>query len=353
MNATPSMGPAPAAQENPLLAHADPTKWSEGTGLIGDVADTVSSAIDGNWAEGLLNGVGAAAGLGSFLTDPLAGLASAGVGWLMEHVSFLTEPLDWLTGDQTTLEEMSGTWGNISNHLEQVSTDLKDWVKSDSGRWTGRDVSAYAGFGADRADTYGAVGMAAQGISVLINICKTIMNVVRGIVRDLISEAIGKLISICLRWAPAVAAFGAGVAGAIAEAVPLAIKYANKALDWCKKLTKAFGNAMGIFKKLEGALTRAQDNLSKSGKGFVDVLTASKAADRARIDVVKGGDFAFGKMAGEAYGAAKKVVVDGMTGLPKDIGPKIWKDLKKEGAKVLDHEWQDWRQVDAEKENSG
>ncbi|MGI5501095.1 hypothetical protein [Lentzea sp. CA-135723] len=201
-----------------------------------------------------MNAAGGAMGVAGFLADPLAGLIGAGFGWLIEHVPFLREPLDWLTGDQQQLDSMSKTWGNVANHLDQVSTDLEQWVKTDAGRWSGQEFRAYETFGVDKADTYAS---GAQGISVLVNVCKTILNVVRGIVRDLISEAVGKLISICVRWAPAMAAFGAGVAGVIAECTATAVKYANKSLGWCKKLSKAFSNATGLFGKLENVFQGA------------------------------------------------------------------------------------------------
>lgn len=329
------------------MGKADPTEWSEGGGILHDAAETVGAVADGNWTEGLLNAVGTAAGVGGFLADPLAGLASAGVGMLIEHVSFLTEPLDWLAGDQDTLEETSTTWGNVSNHLEEVSTNLKDWVTNDTGQWSGRDVDTYRGFGADRADTYGGVAMAAQGISVLVNISKTIMNVVRGIVRDLISDAVGKLVSIAIRWAPAVAAFGAGIAGMIAEAVPMAIKYANKALEWCKKLSKAFSNATGLFKRLEGTLGTAQANLADRGDVIVRGLQKMIDTNAGRANLP------YGKVVDHAVAEAKKVVIDGVTGLPRDIGPKLGLEMGKEGAKVIDGiEWQDWRQAKAEEKKS-
>jgi hypothetical protein len=62
----------------------------------------------------------------------------------------------------------------------------------------------------------------------LVTTCKAVLKVVRDIVRDLISEAVGKLISICLRWVPAVAA--------------------------CRKLTRVFTKAGGLFTGLERLL---------------------------------------------------------------------------------------------------
>jgi hypothetical protein len=342
---TPSMGPAPAPTENPLIRSGEETKFTEGAGLFHDVTEAVTGFADGNWAEGLLNLASAAGDIGKALTDPIAYLFSAGFGWMFEHVPFLKEPLDWLTGDQQTLDGMAQTWSSVSSYLDEISTDLKDAVNKDAGQWVGKDSEKYREFGADRADTYGAVGTAARGMSILITICKTILKVVRDIVRDLITEAIGKLISICIRWAPAFAAFGAGVAGAVAECVPTAVRYAQKCIEWCRKLTKAFSKAGGLFKKLDDVLANASVNLAKRGDDFVTVLKQGANADIARA--MK--DFNFAEMMKDAGAGAKKVIVDGVTGLPKDIGPAMAEEFRKEGAKIVDNRgWKSWRELKEE-----
>ncbi|MEU5697066.1 hypothetical protein [Actinosynnema sp. NPDC020468] len=344
---TPSVGPAPAPQQNILVREGEPTPDTEGAGLFHDATEAVTKLADGDWAEGLLNVAGAVGGIADFLVDPLAGLASAGFGWLMEHVDFLREPLDWLTGDQQTLDGMAQTWQSVSSYLDETSTALKDAVSGDTANWEGADTAKYRVFGVDRADTYGAVGEAARGMSLLITICKTILKVVRDIVRDLISEAIGKLVSICLRWLPAVAAFGAGVAGAIAECVPTAIRYADKAVEWCRKLTKAFSKAQTLVGKLDRILTNAKTALAKGGDNLVTVLKRGADADIARHMA----DFSLGKMAKDAYTEARKVVVDGVTGLPKEVLPKMGTEFAKEGSKVVDNGgWKSWRELKKEEE---
>ena len=116
--------PAPAPAKNPLVREGKGAAATEGAGLFHDATEAVTGFADGNWAEGLLNVASAAGSVGTFLADPLAGLFSAGFGWLMEHVSFLREPLDWLTGDQQTLDGMAQTWSSVSSYLTETATDL-------------------------------------------------------------------------------------------------------------------------------------------------------------------------------------------------------------------------------------
>ncbi|WP_394616526.1 WXG100 family type VII secretion target [Lentzea sp. JNUCC 0626] len=349
-----TMGPAPTPGQNYLVNTGEKTPFTEGAGIFHDATETVKGFSSGNWAEGLINAGATVAGVAGVLVDPLAALFSAGFGWLVEHVWFLKEPLDWLIGDQEALDGMAKTWESVSDHLKDTSDDLRNWVNNDTTGWSGKDSDQYRGFGVDRADTYAGVATAAGGIASLVRTCKIVLKVVRDIVRDIISDAIGKLISICLRWAPAVAAAGAGLAGAIAECVPVAVKWANKALEACRRLTKAFSNAGGLFKKLDDILVNAKTSLSKSGDDFVNVLKKGIDADIRRSMT----DFSVTDMAKDAYGEAKKVAVDGVKTAPAEFLPKLGIEATKEATKFRDWEdeakdgggWRTWRDLRAEEE---
>ncbi|MGI5503009.1 WXG100 family type VII secretion target [Lentzea sp. CA-135723] len=347
-----AIGPAPAPGPNPLVVIGEETAGTEGAGIFHDATETVKGFSSGNWAEGLINAGATAAGVAGFLADPMAALLSAGFGWLIEHVSFLREPLDWLIGDQEALDGMAKTWETVSGFMEETSEDLRTWVRDDTTGWAGKDSDQYRAFGADRADTYAGVATAAGGIAGLVRMCKIVLKVVRDIVRDLVAEAIGKLISICLRWAPAIAAAGAGLAGAIAECVPTAIKWANKALEACRRLTTAFRNAGGLFQKLDGILVNAKTALSKSGDDFVNVLKKSINADIRRSAT----DFSFAGMAKDALSEARTVAADGITNVSSEVLPKIGIEATKESTKFRDWEdkakdgggWRTWRDLRAE-----
>ncbi|MEV1117253.1 hypothetical protein AB0I91_19450 [Actinosynnema sp. NPDC049800] len=342
---------------NPLVRKGDETAATEGAGLFHDAAEAYAKIKDDHWAEGLANAAGALGGVAQFLVDPMAGLLSAGFGWLIEHVDFLREPLDWLVGDQQTLDGMALTWASVADHLAETATQLGDAVKNDSAGWQGEDSDRYREFGADRAAVYAAVGESARGMSLLVTTCKVVLKVVRDIVRDLISEAIGKLISICLRWVPAVAAFGAGVAGAIAECVPVAVKWATKAIEMCQKLTRVLNKAGGLFNWLARLLEKAQQALARRGDAFVDTLKASQAADLKRIDdFVNRGTTGIpvGTIARDAFDGAKRAVVDGLTGLPRDFPRKLGFEVVKEATKIADNglEWFTWKDL-AKEEKEG
>ncbi|MGK3200020.1 WXG100 family type VII secretion target [Amycolatopsis sp. MEPSY49] len=277
--------------DNPLIKTdaADDRSALEGAGLFQDFWDAGTAVADGNWTEGLVNAAFGAGGLAELVADPIGTLASAAVGWAMEFFPWLREPLDWLTGDQVALENMVGTWENVGKELEKISTDLQDTVKKDSAAWEGASADAYRAFAEDRAATYAGVATGANAISKLVDICKTILSVVRSIVRDLISECVGKLISIACRYpGPALPA------GMATEGTAEAVKTGSKCMEWIKKLLKAFKKAQelfhrisDIFRRVKGVLKRGAENLPGPLKKVGGLIKNEPRDTRTFLDKVR------------------------------------------------------------------
>jgi len=277
MAETPVAAPGP----NPLIKTdaAQDESSLEGAGILQDFWDTGAKISSGDWAEGLANFVNGASGLADLVADPIGTLAASAFGWIIEHVPFLREPLDWLVGDQVALDNMIGTWENIGKELESVSEDLSKATDRDSANWTGQAADAYRAFAKNRADLYAGIASGANSIGTLVSVCKMILAVVRTIVRDLISECLGKLVSIAMRYpGPAMPA------GIAAEGTPKAISYAQRCLGWIKKLTKAFDKAKELFKRLTDGFDKIKDALTPkalkrftgSGKNTVDAVEESR-----------------------------------------------------------------------------
>ncbi len=273
MAETPVATPGP----NPLIKTdaAQDESSLEGAGILQDFWDTGAKIAGGDWTEGLANFANGVTGLADLVADPLGTLAASAFGWIIEHVPFLREPLDWLVGDQVALDNMIGTWENIGKELESVSEDLSKATDRDSANWSGDGATAYRNFAKNRADLYAGIASGANSIGTLVSVCKLILAVVRTIVRDLISECLGKLVSIAMRYpGPAMPA------GIAAEGTPKAISYARRCLDWIKKLTNAFDKAKGLFKRLTDGFEKIKDALTpKALKKFVG--SGKKAADVA------------------------------------------------------------------------
>ncbi|WP_410608956.1 WXG100 family type VII secretion target [Amycolatopsis sp. lyj-109] len=265
----------------------------EGAGMAQDFWDAAAKAADDDWTEGLLNLGFGAAGVMEFVQDPIAGLASMGLGWLIEHVEVLRAPLDWVTGNQEQLDVMQETWSGISDEIDAVAKDLLDTVKADSAEWQGQGADAYRAFTAELGDMYSGVAGGAKAISVLIDVCKSILNVVRSVLRDLLTECIGKLISILLRY-PGPAA-PAGVAG---EGTAEIVKCGRRMSEWLQKLVRAFRKGISQFNHLSGLFRTVGQKL----------LAALQDAARAAPGIFKNGIQELPKALGEEAGkeAGKK-----------------------------------------------
>jgi hypothetical protein len=313
---------------NPLVATDGAAKESplEGAGLLQDFGDALIKMESGDWGEGLVNLALGGFSFASDMSDPLGALAKAGIGWVIEHVSFLREPLDWLTGDQVTLENLGGTWGNIGDELTKVAEELRQDVARDSANWKGPAADAYRAFANDRADTYDAVATGAQGISIMIALCKSILAVIRSVVRDLISECVWKLIWIACRYpGPAMPA------GIAAEGVPMAIKWATKIMDKVKQLTRAFGNGSNLVKKL-GEMFSEASRLLKS----VDVNAVAKnfGSDVSGLAKTLGDDIAnMAAYAKTGISDVSKEVADEVRKKVAEVPADIGKEAAKEAAK--------------------
>src|SRR5262245_24299044 len=81
------------------------TTATTGAGIVDSYAGLVSAITSDAESEGekvcdvALSAVGVVTDTIGFAIDPLGSVLTAGVGWLLEHISFLREPLDALLGN--------------------------------------------------------------------------------------------------------------------------------------------------------------------------------------------------------------------------------------------------------------
>ena len=127
-------------------------KDATGTGLFSDAANAIRDGADGNWGGLAVDAVVGGLDYLTFVEDPLQGLLSAGIGWLIDHVSFLSEPLDYLAGNADLVTEKSQTWKNISQALQTSSQDYATSAQALTSQYTGKASSAYAASAKNFAD---------------------------------------------------------------------------------------------------------------------------------------------------------------------------------------------------------
>jgi hypothetical protein len=183
--------------ENPLVAGStdslafpnfgDPRNIAEGSGPAGGVANTIFDAAEGNWGGAAVEFAGVGLDALGIAMNPLKGLSSAGIGWLIEHIGFLKEGLDLLAGDPGAVSASAQTWTNIADALRGSAAEF-DSSRTQLGDSAGDALSSYN----EVVDAFlGAVQTAAthaDKASAAINSAGVIVAVTRSLVRDWIAD---------------------------------------------------------------------------------------------------------------------------------------------------------------------
>ncbi|MGH3899619.1 MAG: WXG100 family type VII secretion target [Pseudonocardiaceae bacterium] len=234
---------------NPLIAQEEQnTTLYSGIGILDSATQCVEAISSGDWID---IGIGAAtAGLDALglVTDPAGALLSYGIGWLVEHVDALAEPLDWLAGDPDAISTHAQTWGNVAHAVSEVRQDYADAVSSDLTTWQGAAAEAYLARTNDIGHLLDAVAIAAEGIRAAVAMAGMIVAAVRDKIRELICDLVGRLIS----YAAELAATAGLAAPLVAEqAISLIAKWAAKIADLITRLLRTVKALIPLLRHLD------------------------------------------------------------------------------------------------------
>lgn len=263
---------------SPLIVEPEATDWLEGAGLLSDGADLFkigSKAFDGEGFDPSkisapqatiamggagLSGLAAAA-------NPLDALAGAGLGWLIEHLWFLREPLDQLAGNPNEIKAHAQTWHNVGLELGRIAEEHQRQL-GQLGGWQGAAADGYRLAAARQNEVMRQGAASAEELSGRIMTNGTVVATVRSVVRDTIADFVLKL----AEWAIAALASAAATAGAslvpiIAGAVASAVKTASKLADLIAKLLRHLEESGAALGKLAGSAETLASGLAKGANG--------------------------------------------------------------------------------------
>ncbi|HEU5265502.1 MAG TPA: PPE domain-containing protein [Jatrophihabitans sp.] len=265
---------------NPLVADAEAPSATAGTGLIGDVANL---AADGDPLDFTLDGVSFGLDAISAAMDPFGAIASAGVGWLLNHVSFLREPIDKLTGDAAQIEAVSQTWSNVAEQLgkaaQQYSSDL-----SAVSSWSGQAADDYRTAANDYLKLLDAIagqcGSTAQGIEIV----GILVGTERALVYDALSSFIGRCVveaiaALASSWFTFGASIGAFLAVVDVDASIQAEKFAMDIGALLQRVGHVVQKLDGISEhadELGTAIARAGGKIRMRAGGMKGLKTIAK-----------------------------------------------------------------------------
>ncbi|HEX5741252.1 MAG TPA: hypothetical protein VFY17_06825 [Pilimelia sp.] len=196
---TAAVGTGEAFTRPPVVqAPADPA-WYEGAGIVEAAAACAKAIGDGDWASAAGNGASAAMGALGAAMDPFQALCSAGVGWLLEHVEVLREPLDWLAGDARAVDAHGATWRAVGERLDLAAGRLHEAVAGAVGPWRSTAVDAYVARVNDQLADLAALRISCGAHALLTHQIGLAVAVVRNTVRDVIAEVVGAIVSKALQ----------------------------------------------------------------------------------------------------------------------------------------------------------
>jgi hypothetical protein len=112
---------------NPLVADEEHPTAFAGIGIVDPVLHCVNAISSGDWIEVGIDTASTSLDTLNYVSNPAGALLSCGVGWLIEHVEILSEPLDWLAGSPDAITAHARTWGNVAN---AVSAGQQDYARA-------------------------------------------------------------------------------------------------------------------------------------------------------------------------------------------------------------------------------
>ncbi|GAA2689816.1 MULTISPECIES: hypothetical protein [Actinosynnema] len=241
-----------------------------GAGPVESLFQTIESLTrdgDKDVAEIAMNGGALALDVLGAALDPLGALGTAGIGWLIEHVSFLREPLDYLAGDGDRIKAAVGTWNETGAALDKIAQAQHDAIGAQVSGWQQQAADAFRASQGQLVDETLALSRSCVSVAGEIATAGTITATIRGTIRDLIAMFVWEVVrNAVIALASSVVSFGSSLAAFTAWAVGRGAVVLGKITQKLSKLVSVVTRVLGRIKQLTGALGRALKGLARFGK---------------------------------------------------------------------------------------
>jgi len=205
--------------------------------LLTHIKSTGDAFDKGDWLGGAMGVTNVALDIIGIAGDPMGAISSAGVGWVLNAVSFLREPFDKLMGNPSAITGSAQSWTAAANSLSTTAQQYRQASTTQTSSWQGGAGNAYRAASGSQASGLEALAKASQTVSSAIAKAGQAVAQARKIVLDLISEAVQKIIQICIQaLASSWLSFGSSIAMGIAQSVQKAVTTAQKLLKEIKQV---------------------------------------------------------------------------------------------------------------------
>jgi uncharacterized protein YukE len=263
---------------NALVANEEHPTAFAGIGIVDPVLHCVNAISSGDWIEVGIDTASASLDTLNYVSNPAGALLSCGVGWLMEHVEILSEPLDWLAGSPDAITAHARTWGNVANAVSAGQQDYARAVSGDLATWQGAAAESYRAHAQGSDHLLEAMAIAADGIQVAVTMSGVIVAAVREEIRKMITELVGYLIE----YAAELLGSGGLAAPLVAEqAMTLIAEWATKIAELIRKLLRTIKNLMPLLRHLDEVFSALSDAMAAHPSGSPHRPTGRFAISRA------------------------------------------------------------------------
>jgi uncharacterized protein YukE len=211
----------------------------------------------------------------SSAANPLAAVFSAGVGWLLEHVSFIREPLDALLGNPDEINANTHELKSAALEMHMIAQEHREDVAAMGGAWSGEANEAFNKSQDEMAAQYEALGKTMDGTAAIYALSGALVCELRAMIFDWIADLIGELIAGALiALASAAVTFGSSIAAYCGYAGTRAAMLATKMAGRLSKLMAAMSRFGGRMAKLSEKMSGLMKGLEK----FADYGDYAKTA---------------------------------------------------------------------------
>jgi WXG100 family type VII secretion target len=245
----------------------------DGAGIFDTYSGMVQSITDDSQSEGehvldvAINTTGTLLDTAAFVVDPFAGLITAGVGWLIEHISFLKEPLDALAGNPDDINRVIDNYKTAALEMHQVADDHESSLTGTQSTWTGEASDAYHASMDKLTGELRSMAAAMDGTAAIVGVSGTLVLMLRDQVRDWIASFVADLIEHALvAVATAAITLGSSVAVFIGTTVVRAAALGTKIATKLSKLLAAFARQSTRLAKLSEAMHKIAEGMERFSK---------------------------------------------------------------------------------------
>ncbi|NKE56408.1 hypothetical protein FXN61_06005, partial [Lentzea sp. PSKA42] len=250
-----------------MNAPAQQAKGQDTQQLISNISNTYSAIERGDWVNAGLGMANTAMGMIGMSGNPLSGFLSAGFSWAIQHVDFLREPFDMLLGSPESISKMAQTYRSAGQQVQGIATEYKRICVQQTREWQGRAADGYRAAAQKHAGGLESLSKATHGIAAAVEGAGKLVAEVRKQIMDLISQAVADMVMKIIQWlAASILTFGAAIAGAIADIVSTAVRYAQKLADFLQKLLGSVQKLMNLIKQVS--------QIAKVAEQVIDAISA-------------------------------------------------------------------------------